>query len=97
MSQASGLRERKENELGKVGVQPYIAVFGLEYIRELVEALVLWELAIDRVVLFAVWATKEKKEREQVPANVRCVLLPVCAGLLNSNMACRASTCTSIS
>jgi hypothetical protein len=53
------------NELGKVGVQPHIAVFGLEYIRELVESLALRELAVDRVVLFAVWETKEK-----VPANV---------------------------
>jgi len=58
------MRERRENELGKVGVQPHIAVFGLENVRELVEALVLWELAVDRVVLFAVWATKEKKKRE---------------------------------
>ena len=87
------------NELGKVGVQPHIAVFGLENIREFVESLALWELAIDRVVLFAVWDTKEKRkgtssgERVGACAASSCQ----CAGLLNSNMACRASTCTSTS
>jgi hypothetical protein len=46
-------------------VQPHIAVFGLENIRELIESLALQELAVDRVVLFAVRETKEK-----VPENV---------------------------
>ena len=86
----------RENELGKVGVQPHVAVFGLENVRELVEALVLWELAVDRVVLFAVWATKEKKKRKKFRRTCATSFCQ-CAGLLNSNMACRASTCTSTS
>ena len=83
------------NELGKVGVQPHIAVFGLENIRELVEKLAVWELAIDRVVLFAAWETKEKSSGERVGACAASFYQ--CVGLLNSNMACRESTCTSTS
>ena len=88
-------RRRERTKLGKVGVQPHVAVFGLKNVRELVEAFVLWELAVDRVVLFAVWERKGKSSGERVGACAAS--LCQCAGLLNSNMACWASTCTSTS
>ncbi len=42
------------DELWKVGVQPHVAIFGLENVRQLVERLQLWELAIYCVVLICV-------------------------------------------
>ena len=42
------------DKLWKVGMQPHVAIFGLENVRQLVEHFQLWDLVIYRVVLICV-------------------------------------------
>jgi hypothetical protein len=77
----------RDDELGKVGMQSHVAVLCLVNVREFVEQRVLWTLAVYGVVLFTVCRMRQRTAK--VTSNS--------LGSLNSNTACRASTCTSSS
>ena len=47
------------DELGKIGMQPHVAILCLVNVRELVEQPALWGLAVYSVVLFTVCWTRQ--------------------------------------